>query len=171
MKDNFLYNANLRNSVLGRCIFILLLLSCSDSRYNKKAVKLYNEAQLAYQYRRYDDALIKYEDAIRLDHTFYLPHLGKKNLYIGRGEYEKALLELELVIRKSPDLAEGWLGAGVLQEKLGDTTQAIAYYKKAINLFQNKIKEDQRKLTDRQDSIECNIFYLFLVFAFIFICY
>jgi tetratricopeptide (TPR) repeat protein len=144
----------MRYYVIFTCFILLIeLVACTTSEYDKKAMKLHEEAKMAHQYGQYDVALEKYREAIKLDHHFYPPHLHKRSIYIKQGAYEKALLESELLIRKKPDLVEGWLIGGALYDTLGDRISATAYYQQSIRLLEKYIIENQGELLGQEDSI------------------
>jgi len=83
--------------------------------------------------------LILYDKAIELDDTYYLPHSNKISIYVERKQFDKALYESEMVIKKKPDLAEGWVIAGMLYDRQGETEKAKKYYEKSIEIFNNRI--------------------------------
>ena len=45
------------------------------------------------------------------------------------------------MIRVKPDLAEGWTYVGLLNDKLGDSIKASKYYKKSIDIFNERISK------------------------------
>ncbi|MCL7763528.1 hypothetical protein MPF19_08895 [Polaribacter sp. Z014] len=126
-------------------LFIIIgLASCknakkANSEYNRKAVELNNNALKLSIDSKKDSALTLYNKAIELDNSYYLPHLNKIRVYLEMKEYEKALYESEMVIKKKPKLAEGWFFAGLLNEHQGNNKKANTYYKKSIKIFTDRI--------------------------------
>ena len=98
-----------------------------------------------------DSALILYDKAIELDETYYLPHSNKINIYLGRKQFDEAVYESEMVIKKKPDLAEGWVFAGILYDRKGEIEKAEQYYKKSIEIFNDRIAN-----SDKADMISAN---------------
>lgn len=132
-------------------LLIQALLSCSeiqkagDNKYNPKAIELNNKAvKLSHSFKQ-DSALLLYDKAIEIDENYYLPHSNKVEIYLSRKEYDKALYESEMVIKKKPDLAESWFFAGLLNEIQGNTKKAMIYYKKSIEIFTNRINNPEKK--------------------------
>jgi tetratricopeptide (TPR) repeat protein len=133
-------------------ILVLLFLSCSneskqqpDQVYNPEAIELNNKAVKLSQRFQVDSALMLYDQAIELDETYYLPHSNKVNIYVRRKEYDKALYEAEMAVKKKPDLAEAVFFAGLLNEKQGNLKKAKEYYLKSIEIFDNRIKNPEKK--------------------------
>ena len=133
-------------------IFILTiigLLSCNSNKgqyptYKQKAIELNNKAVNLSQNFKKDSALTIYDQAIEMDDSYYLPHSNKIEIYLERKEYEKALYESEMVIKKKPDLAEGWFFAGLLNEHQGNYNKAMTYYQKSIQIFTDRINNPDR---------------------------
>ena len=130
-------------------LILILFISCSGQdkkeSYNPKAIDLNNKAVQLMQRFENDSALILFDKAIEIDNNYYLPHSNKCGIYIGRKQFDKALQESEMVIKKKPDLAEGWTFAGMLYDKQGDTLTAKKYYKKSIEIFDDRIKNPEKK--------------------------
>ena len=99
---------------------LTILLSCKSQTektdFNSKAVELNNKAGEYYQIGEFDSSLYYFDKAIELDETYYLPHSNKVNIYLSRKDYKKALSESEMVLKKKPDLAEGWTFTGMLYD-------------------------------------------------------
>lgn len=138
----------MKNLVL---IFILLgLISCKNNekesvQYLPDAIALNNKATELSQKFEQDSALILYDQAIALDENYYMPHFNKVGIYIGMKSYSKALYESEMVIKKKPDLAEAWFLAGLLNEHLENDEKAMAYYKKSIQIFTERINDSGKE--------------------------
>jgi len=130
-------------------LILILLTSCSgkDKKevYNPKAIELNNKAVLQMQKSNNDSALMLFDKAIEIDKTYYLPHVNKVGIYVGKKEFEKALAEIEIAITEKPDYAEGWAFAGMLHYGLGDTLEAKTYYKKSVEIFDKKILNPEEK--------------------------
>lgn len=127
----------------------ILFASCSGKEkkevYNPKAIELNNKAIGLMKRFRNDSALVVFDQAIDMDKTYYLPHSNKAVIFVSKKEYDKALMESEKVIQLKPDLAEGWTYAGMLNEKQGNIETAMKYYKKSIELFDERISNPEKK--------------------------
>ncbi len=128
---------------------LIIFFSCNSQtekiEYDQKAIELNNKGVELYQFGEYDSALIYYDQAIELDNNYYLPHSNKTTIFLSRKDYKSALKESELVIKKKPDLAEGWTFAGMLYDFLGDTLKAKAYYGKSIEIYDQRISNPDKK--------------------------
>jgi tetratricopeptide (TPR) repeat protein len=127
----------------------ILFASCSGQKkkeiYNHKAIELNNKATELLRRSNNDSALILFDKAIAIDETYYIPHSNKVGIYITKKEYDKALYEIEMIIKKKPDLAEGWTYAGMLREGLGDTLVAKKYYEKSVEIFNERILNPEKE--------------------------
>ena len=130
-------------------LILILLVSCSGKAkkevYNPKAIELNNRGIGWMKRSNTDSALILFDKAIALDKTYYMPHSNKIGIYISKKEYDKALVESEMVVQIKPDLAEGWYFSGMLHEVLGDSVNAKKCYKKSIEVFDERISHQENK--------------------------
>ena len=130
-------------------ITLTIFFSCTSqtekTSYNPKAIELNNKAGKYYQIGEYDSAFYYYDKAIELDENYYLPHSNKVNIYLSNKEFKKALFESEQVNKIKPDLAEGWTFTGILYDFLGDTIKAKSFYKKSIEIFDQRISNPDKK--------------------------
>jgi tetratricopeptide (TPR) repeat protein len=130
-------------------LILILLSSCSGKAkkeaLNPKAVALNNRAIVLVQKLNYDSALILLDKAIAIDKNYNMPHANKVGIYICKKEFDKALAEIEIVIKKEPDSAENWSFAGMLHDGLGDTLTAKKYYKKSIEIGDKKLLNPAEK--------------------------
>ncbi len=128
---------------------LIILFSCTSQTektgYNPKAIELNNKAIKYYQIGEYYSALIYYDQAIESDSSYYLPHSNKVAIFLSRKDYNSALKESELVIKKKPDFAEGWTFTGMLYDFLGDTLKAKTYYEKSIEILDQRISNPDNK--------------------------
>jgi tetratricopeptide (TPR) repeat protein len=124
-------------------LLTVLIVSCSgqvlEKNYNPKAIELNNKACKMMSRVEYDSALILFDQAIKLDKTYYIPHANKISIYTERKQFDKALDESDKVVKIAPDLAEGWAMGGMLHERQGDVETAMKYYRKSIEIFDERI--------------------------------
>lgn len=132
-------------TILTFTIFFSCTRQIENADYDLKAIELNNKAGEYYQIGEYDSALYYFDKAIELDENYYLPHSNKVNIYLSRKDYKEALIESELILKKKPDLAEGWIFTGMLYDFLGDTMKAKSYYKKSIEIYDQRISNPDRK--------------------------
>ncbi len=150
----------IRGKRMGKVIFRSLLMisvllnsiQCTRSQQNRsKAVELNNQAVEFQHLGQEDKAMEYYDKAIKADETYYMPHANKVEIYLSRNEYEKALSESEIVIKKKTDLAEGWFFAGLLHDYLGNSKKAQSYYLHSVKIYDQRISN-----TDEEDKIVAN---------------
>ncbi len=118
----------------------------TDTIYNPKAIELNNKGvEMMVRKFKQDSALYFYNKAIELDTTYYLPHTHKATIFAQRKEYKKALLEMEMAIRKAPNIAETIFFVGMLNEILGNTQKAEKYYLESVEIFNKRIESLNKK--------------------------
>lgn len=125
----------------------ILIFSCQDRKlsFNPEAIDLNNKACELMKNMMNDSALILLDKATTFDKNYYTAYGNKIEIYCQRKDYKKALIEAENQLRAKPDLAEGWTGAGILYNKLGDTIKAKEYYKRSIEIYSNRILNPDKK--------------------------
>ena len=110
--------------------------NAADSPYfiefNRKATEFISA-------QNFDSALHYLDRAIEVDSTNYLVYGNKCSILCSQKNFKGALLATQKQIELKPDLAEAWTFAGILSDKLEDTATAIRYYKKCIELFDERI--------------------------------
>jgi tetratricopeptide (TPR) repeat protein len=138
-------------------IIWIFLFSCSGQikrqGYNPKAIELQNRATKLRMSQDYDSALVLLNKATELDQDFYKAYGSKTRIYCILKKYEKALIESEILIKVKPDLAEGWVFAGMLSDKLGDTIKAKYYYEKSIEIYDDMIMNPDEKKDEEINRI------------------
>lgn len=148
MTDNFKINKGI-NLILSLMIFTSVLKSCKgqDKKpdYNPKAIELNNQAVQLMQRMDYDSALILFYKAIEIDKNYYLPYSNITGIYLSRKQFDRALQTSDKVVEMKPDLAEGWTFAGMLYDRQGDSLTAVKYYKKSIEIFDDRINNPGKK--------------------------
>lgn len=129
-------------------LIALCLISCSGepkSEYNPRAIELNEKALNLSLNCKYDSALLLYDKAIEIDERYHVPHSNKVQIYLHQKEYDKALYESEIVIKKKPDLAEAWFFAGLLNEQQANRKKAMSYYRKSIAIYTARINNPEKK--------------------------
>lgn len=65
-------------------------------------------------------------------HPYTLAYFNRALLYMGTGRPTLALADADKTLDAEPENARAWYIKGVCTEQIGNVTQAIAYYSKAI---------------------------------------
>ncbi len=139
--------------VLIFTIFILTACYCQERKaiYNPQAIRLNNKAVEFIKIQNFDSALNYLNKAIEIDTTYYVAYGNRCSVYCSLKDFKKALVETQKEILVKPDLAEAWTFAGMLSDKLGDTLNATKYYKKSIEIFDDRISNP-----DKEKYLELN---------------
>ena len=153
-------------SYLQTLVYILLIFSsCNGQKkdvYNPKAIGLNNRAVEFIKTEQYDSALIYLDKAIKIDTTYYLAYGNKVTVYCTLKNFKDASLIAEKVIEVKSDLAEGWKFAGMLKDKLGDTLSAVKYYKKSIEIYDERIANPDKQRYLKANKLNRAVSYLLI---------
>jgi tetratricopeptide (TPR) repeat protein len=93
-----------------------------------------NEGIALENLKRYDEALVAYEQANRLDPNFASAYNGKGVALENLKRYQEALAAYEQAIRLDPNYATAYRGKGLTLDKLGKSREAKQAYDKARQL-------------------------------------
>ena len=130
-------------------IFLIINFSCTvkekEAAYLPKAIEYNNRGVELMLQKEYDSALILFKKAAAVDETYYLPYSNMANIYLELGQADNALEASEKVIEIDPSLAEGWVYAGMLYQNQGNSLEAIKYYSKSIEIFDERISNPEMK--------------------------
>jgi tetratricopeptide (TPR) repeat protein len=150
------------SQVLIFSFFTLTSCYCQTAKiiYNPKAIELNNKAVEFIKIKKLDSALIYLDKAIKIDTTYYLAYGNKCTVYCTLKDFKNALLVAEKEITVKPDLAEGWTFAGMLNDKLGDTINAVRCYKKSIELFDERISNPNKQKYLKANKINRALSYI-----------
>src|SRR5215831_5231741 len=70
--------------------------------------------------------------SIRLDPNYALPYNNRGNAYKDKGEYDRAIADLDAAIRLNPNYAKAYNDRGVVYASKRDYIRAIADYDQAL---------------------------------------
>jgi tetratricopeptide (TPR) repeat protein len=127
---------------------ILTYCNCQEKKtsYDPQAIRLNNKAVEFIKAQSFDSALIYLDKAIEIDTTYYAAYGNKCSVYCSLKDYKNALLATQKEIEVKPDLAEARTFGGMLYDRLGDTLMALVYYKKSVELFDQRIMNSEKKI-------------------------
>ncbi len=131
---------------------LISLLACENSQEQQQklraeATEIHEEGLKKLQAGNLDDAISLFDEAIAKDKTFADPHTNKVEVYLNQSAYEKAIDEIDIVLKKAPQVAENWVLAGIFEEKKGNKEKAFEYYEKSILKFEDRIEKNKTEET------------------------
>ena len=95
------------------------------------AASRHNLANLYSELGKPDDAVMQYEQAIRIDNRFFPAKVNLAVLYSQRGQNEKAERLLREVVRDEPDLYDAAYSLGLLLVEMQNYREAVTYLENA----------------------------------------
>lgn len=85
-------------------------------------------------YGNYSKCLEDSSQAISLDPELWRAHQDHGKCSINLGDYEQAVADLELYVLKVSDDSMGWYDLGIAYRRVGDLTESVEAYNKALDL-------------------------------------
>ncbi|MEM9738381.1 MAG: tetratricopeptide repeat protein [Pseudomonadota bacterium] len=76
-----------------------------------------------------------YDRVIRMRPEYAEAWHRRATLFLENEQYDEALRDLNEALRHEPRHFGAWLGLGVMLERLGSTTEALAAYRKALEIY------------------------------------
>ncbi|WP_215225217.1 tetratricopeptide repeat protein [Echinicola shivajiensis] len=141
-------------------IFLILIgfIACESRdeqnvQFLPEAVELNDRAVQLLSLSKEDSALILFDQAIKIDENYFIPHFNKIGVYLGEEDFDKALYESEMVIKKIEDSPESWFLAGLLNEHQGNEEKALIYYKTSVQIFTDRIEDGGIKADINADKL------------------
>jgi OmpA-OmpF porin, OOP family len=139
-------------------IFLFLILSFpSFAQYtstNKKAIKLYQEADLLIKNRQFDPGMAKLHEAIEKDPNFVEAHLKLGSSYYKLGNKDKAKYHFEkasILKPNSKELVGAYFTVGEIYFNDGEYEKAIKYFERvvSVNPIDKKIIESTARYMEK----------------------
>lgn len=93
----------------------------------------FNTRGVAYfQMKEYENALLDYEQALKIDPENYQPYFNRAKLRVVKNETDAALSDFAEAIRRSPQTTDIYLDRGQLFDLLGQLDNALTDFDKAV---------------------------------------
>lgn len=118
-------------------LFIILAMLGSTFAQNRKIADTYNNGVTLQGAGKYDEALAEYEIVIKAMPVRNLEevYLNRANIYLERGEKDKALADYTKFIETKTDNWQGYYNRGIAYYQFADYDKAILDFDKAHTLF------------------------------------
>ncbi|MBR1398219.1 MAG: tetratricopeptide repeat protein [Selenomonadaceae bacterium] len=101
------------------------------------AIQKYNEGIRLYYQKNYSAALVKYNEAIKLNQNFAFAYINRGVTYATLKNYNQAINDYNKAIHLNPNAALAYHNRGNTYGEMGNYTQAIADFTKAIEINPN----------------------------------
>lgn len=133
-------------------LLTLLTVSCNSQTHpdiDKEAIALNNQA-IEIIHSDPDSALRLLDKATDIDKDYYVAYNNKVSVYCSKGDYDNAIKAAVQGLKVKPDLAEAVTMLGMLYDYTRQPDKAKEQYKKAIDLYDNRIAtSDKDKQANR----------------------
>ena len=87
--------------------------------------------------KNFDEAIRKYDEAIRLDPSYALAYYGRGRAYLGKERFDEALADFNEAIRLNANYVKAYVGRGDVYWQKRDLARALVDYNRAIELDPN----------------------------------
>lgn len=119
----------LLGSVVLLCLF---LIGCKD-----KSDDYYTQGSAHYQKQDYDQALLDFTEALKIDPKHTKAYLDRGHIYFIKGDYQHAIDDFSKAIEIAPLNAQLWLSRGSAYAALNQFHSAISDYSRGIEISPN----------------------------------
>jgi Flp pilus assembly protein TadD len=99
----------------------------------------YNLANTLAGQRRFDEAIVQYQEALKLRPNFLEARSNFANMLLDHGRAGEAVVQFQKLLEIKPDLAEADYSLGVALADCGRFDEAIAHYQKAVAVKPNYV--------------------------------
>jgi predicted Zn-dependent protease len=101
---------------------------------SKRSFDLYEEGKKLYREGLKEEALEKFQEAVRFFEKNQMAHIYIASILMERGENEKALMHASRAVEIDPDLAWGWFVRGVVLFRMGSYGESLKDLRKSEKL-------------------------------------
>jgi len=132
--NKYIFSA-LHNSKLMRLIysiFVLLMVLMPFVQCQQTAEDWFDKGLALYKQSKYDEAIVAYDEAIRLNPNLVAVWGAKGIALYSQGRYNESIKAFDEAIRLNPNLAASWGGKGLAFDGQGNYDGAIKAYDEAI---------------------------------------
>ena len=102
-------------------------------------------AVILFQLKRYDDAILQWQNAIKLKPDYHFGYNNLGNAFLLKNDLNQALLNYEEAIKINPDYHEAIYNKANIFLKLKDFSNALKYYDKVLSLKNDYFPAHQGK--------------------------
>lgn len=145
---------------------IFIFLGCQENQahykqeHNEAIARDLNSKAEELLHSNPDSALALLDSALKVNSEDYMLYFNKGHVFIGKGNYTKAIEVYKQMLLRKPDFIQGITFLGMLYDKTGQSELARLEYLKAIADYDKKLKNPHGNQTE--DNIN-RIFALFLL--------
>lgn len=129
------------------CVTLVLSAACHKQLPNPKAVVLNNEAAQYVLHGESARALQLFEEAVKVDPSYYLAHANIMSVYLTEHNFTKALSQANELTTLQARNPFGWLYRGLIGMKLGNTEQGKSSFTTLEHIYEEygpHVKPDRR---------------------------
>jgi len=119
-------------------IFGGIISSCKKS-ISQEAISLNNRGSKYLSEWNYDSALFFFNKSLEIDSTYFIPRLNKLEVFYVKKLYGKAIKECAVISQNNPSITWIWFMKGLLQEKNGQSADAIKSFTKAKSVMESQL--------------------------------
>ena len=119
-------------------VLILLLALATSAQCQQTATDWYNKGVDLDGQSKYNESIVAYDEAIRLNPNHVNAWYNKGNALDNLKKYDEAIKAYNEAIRLGPNYADAWYNKGVVLKALGRTAEEDAAFAKAKELQDGK---------------------------------
>lgn len=132
--------------VIGCLTFVQISVAQTTTTTQNPGKTSYANAENLRKQNRCDEALIKYDEAIKLEPTNYKYYFGKGKCQYKKKDYNGALASFNMTVQSKKDFTPAYSLMAKIYASKKDYDNAIFYYNEAFNYEQSASRKVQYKL-------------------------